>query len=152
MHLNPRAEITALMVGLVSACSGGDGEGAADPNSQQLVAISHKEPTLNALLSISYDGSYNFLDHDARKEARGRLSADELSELEGHVSPAAIQGLVAQQVPDEACGDAAVYVVLSKYGNACVVSTEISDVGVRAHADFLIELFSSTAAAAAAAP
>lgn len=74
MSLNLKRQIAALMVGLVSACSGGsNGEGAADPNSQQLVAISHKEPTLNASLSISYDGSYNFLDHGARKEARGSV-------------------------------------------------------------------------------
>jgi hypothetical protein len=133
-----------VVIALCAALTGCGLSAKTDPNSRQLVYVSHGASTPIASLAISDEGGYRFLDQESRSEVAGQLEVGELSQVQGHAAQGPTRDLVANQVNDDRCeSDELAYRIISKFGSACIVASEIGDPSVRAHADFFIALFAS---------
>jgi hypothetical protein len=142
--LNPKS---VAMAALGSACALGCAANH-DASSRELVAVSHVASPPVGALSVSDDGSYEFVDSTKRTKHTGLLSDAELARLRSQISSPGLEALYGHRAasPDRCEHESTSYVVGSRLGSACFVPGDVSDPGARARLDFFVTLFTEKSA------
>ncbi len=119
-----------------------------DAVSRELVSITHRVTT-NGALGVSDDGGYEFIDSSEKRATKGQLSRSELEELEAHLAEPRLAVLYGfRSTDDNACSVAVDgYIIKSRAGTSCFVSSEVTDNAARADLDYFIGLYREKSAA-----
>ena len=137
------ARVLAAAIGCAALPACGSNHDAA---SRQLVAITHLSSEPAGTLSITDDSTYTYLTSSAKTQTNGSLSSAEFKTLTSRLGE--LDALYAEHAAQDSSMCSRLddgYLLSSKSGSACFITSSVSDPARRSTLDYFVGLYNQRA-------